>query len=103
MSTSLLYHGFSIRGYQFQRCLFTHGRIVFKLKQRRVDLRCPRCGSQRLKLKGSFSRVFRTTPIGLKPVFIEFAIPKSRVSGLQVHPTGTRCFCRCPSLLYPSF
>ncbi len=22
MSTSLLYHGFSIRGYQFQRCLF---------------------------------------------------------------------------------
>lgn len=76
MSTSLLYHGFSICGYQFQRCLFTHGRIVFKLKQRRVDLRCPRCGSHRLKLKGSFSRVFRTTPIGLKPVFIEFAIPR---------------------------
>lgn len=76
MSTSLLYHGFSIRGYQFQRCLFTHGRIVFKIRQRRLDLRCPRCGSHRLKLKGSFSRVFRTTPIGLKPVFIEFAIPR---------------------------
>jgi len=76
MSTSLLYHGFSIRGYQFQRCLFTHGRIIFKIRQRRVDLRCPRCGSHRLKLKGAFNRVFRTTPIGLKPVFIEFAIPR---------------------------
>ncbi len=76
MSTSLLYHGFSIRGYQFQRCLFIHGRIIFKIKQRRVDLRCPLCGSCRLKRKGEFHRLFRTAPIGLKPVFIEFAIPR---------------------------
>lgn len=84
MSTSLLYHGFGIRGYQFQRCLITHGRIVFKIRQRRLDLRCPECRSDQLTLKGHFSRVFRTTPIGSKPVFIEFAIPRVQCLVCQI-------------------
>ena len=76
MSTSLLYHGFGIRGYQYVRSLFVHGRIVFKIKQDRFSLRCPECCSKQLILKGHFSRVFRTIPIGSRPVFVEFAIPR---------------------------
>ncbi len=84
MSTSLLYHGFSIRGYHYVRSLFVHGRIVFKIKQDRFSLRCPECHSKQLILKGYVSRVFRTLPIGNKPVFIEFAIPRIQCLLCQV-------------------
>jgi len=84
MSTSLLYHGFSIRGYQYVRSLFVHGRIVFKIKQDRFSLRCPECRSTQLILKGHVSRVFRTLPIGNKPVFIEFAIPRIQCMACQI-------------------
>jgi len=60
MSTSLLYHGFSIRGYQYVRSLFVHGRIVFKIKQDRFSLRCPECRSTQLILKGHVSRPLHT-------------------------------------------
>jgi len=76
MSTSLLYHCFGIRGYQYVRCLFVHGWTVIKIRQQRQNLRCPVCNSRHVKLRGTFSRVFRTRPIGLKPVFIEFPIPR---------------------------
>jgi len=84
MSTSLLYHGFSIRGYHYVRSLFVHGRIVFKIKQDRFSLRCPECHSKQLILKGHASRIFRTLPIGNKPVFIEFAIPRIKCLVCQV-------------------
>lgn len=84
MSTSLLYHGFSIHGYHYVRSLFVHGRIVFKIEQERFLLRCPECDSKKLILKGHVSRVFRTVPIGTKPVFIEFAIPRIKCLICQV-------------------
>ncbi|MCP4371047.1 MAG: ISL3 family transposase [Deltaproteobacteria bacterium] len=84
MSTSLLYHGFCIRGYHYIRSLFVRGRIVFKIKQDRFSLRCPECHSKELILKGHVSRVFRTLPIGNKPVFIEFAIPRIKCLACQV-------------------
>ena len=84
MSTSLLYHGFCIRGYQYVRSLFVHGRIIFKIKQDRFSLRCPECNSKQLILKGYVSRIFRTLPIGNKPVFIEFAIPRIQCMVCQV-------------------
>ena len=84
MSTSLLYHGFGIRSYQYVRSLFVHGRVVFKIKQDRFSLQCPECCSKQLILKGHISRVFRTIPIGTKPVFIEFAIPRIKCLICQV-------------------
>ena len=84
MSTSLLYHGFSICGYQYVRSLFIHGRIVFKIKQDRFSLRCPECRSKQLIRKGHVTRVFRTIPIGTKPVFIEFAIPRIQCLACRV-------------------
>ncbi|MEN8173947.1 MAG: ISL3 family transposase [Chloroflexota bacterium] len=84
MSTSLLYHGFCIRGYHYVRSLFVHGRIIFKIEQDRFSLQCPDCHSKKLILKGCVSRVFRSLPIGSKPVFIEFAIPKIKCLTCQV-------------------
>jgi len=105
MSTSLLYHGFSVRGYQFVRSLFIRGCIYMKIQQDRFSLRCPVCRSKDVILKGSVPRFFRTLPIGLKSVFIEFAIPRVKcqhcqatrqvkVSFADVRRTYTRAFER---------
>jgi len=61
-----------------------YGRIVFKIKQDRFSLRCPECRSKQLIRKGHVTRVFRTIPIGTKPVFIEFAIPRIQCLACRV-------------------
>jgi len=33
MSTSILYHGFGIRGYRYERTYFAEGDIVFSIKK----------------------------------------------------------------------
>ena len=76
MSTSLLYHGFGIHGYQYVRTFFRHGAIWFKIKKDRLSLRCPACNSWKLILRGSINRLFRCLPIGKKPVFIECPIQR---------------------------
>ena len=80
MSTSLLYHGFGIQGYQYVRTFFRHGAIWFKIKKDRISLRCPVCNSWKLILRGSITRLFRCLPIGRKPVFVE--CPMQRVECL---------------------
>ncbi len=52
MSTSLLYHGFGIRGYRYVKTTYEGGKVVFSIRQDREDLRCALCGSRR-------GRVFR--------------------------------------------
>ena len=84
MSTSILYHGFGIRGYRYVRSFFEDGAIVFRIEQERTTLRCPECESADVILKGARYRRFRTVPIGLKPVFIDMWIPrvKCKVCGV---------------------
>lgn len=83
MSTSLLYHGFGIRGYQYVRMLFQKGHVIFKAKKRRHDLYCSNCGSRKLILRGKVERTFRSLPIGKKPTYIMAAI--QRVLCLTCH------------------
>ena len=45
MSTSLLYHGFGIIGYDYVRTDYQDGHIYFTLRQPNASLRCPACGS----------------------------------------------------------
>jgi transposase len=40
MSTSLLYHGFGIRGYRYVRTDFLEGEVMFTIEQERDNLRC---------------------------------------------------------------
>ena len=76
MSTSLLYHAFGVRGYRHVRSSFAEGRLTLCVRQPRDQLRCSACGSDNVWAQGSVPRTFRTVPIGLKPVLIEFAVPR---------------------------
>lgn len=78
MSTSLLYHGFGIRGYQLQKTDYEDGGVIFTIVQRREKLACPQCGSRDVHRKGSVPRTFRTVPIGSKPVRVTLNVPRVR-------------------------
>ncbi len=76
MSTSLLYHAFGIRGYQYVRTRYEAGAVIFAIDQPREAYRCGHCGSPDVHAKGSVLRRWRGVPIGGKPVFLEFSIPR---------------------------
>jgi transposase len=81
MSTSLLYHGWGVRGYYLVGQEFAAGRIVPVIAQEDWRLRCPACGSARVIRSGQFEREFRTVPIGRKAVFLR--LPIQRVECLE--------------------
>jgi transposase len=70
MSTSLLYHSFGVRGYQYRRTDFVEGRVIFTIEQPRERLRCPTCKSSVVHAQGHVDRLLRTVPIGLKPSYV---------------------------------
>jgi len=80
MSTSLLYHGFGVRGYEYVNSEYEGGCVTFTVRQDPKELTCSPFGSRRVIRRGQVWRRFRTVPIGLKPVWIGFAI--GRVFGL---------------------
>ena len=76
MSTSMLYHGFGIKGYDYVRSQFAHGCIWFAISQHRFNLCCSVCNCKDVVRRGYKYRAFKTLPIGQKAVFIEFNIPR---------------------------
>ena len=80
MSTSLLYHGFGIRGYRYLKTEYFEGKVIFHIEQPREHLGCANCGSRDVVLRGHVGRLFRHVPVGGKQVWIQFAVP--RVGGL---------------------
>ena len=76
MSTSLLYHAFGLRGYDYVKTEYIEGRVVFTVRQRLHTCRCPRCGSRKIIHHGHETRTFKTVPIGHKPAFIVLPIPR---------------------------
>jgi len=76
MSTSLLYHGWGIRGYHLVREEFVEGRIVQVIAQPTWTLRCPACGSGQVIRSGQFERVFKAPPIGRKTVLIRLPVQR---------------------------
>ena len=81
MSTSLLYHAFGLRGYRPVSSSYEDRRVTFRIRQPRDQLRCSACGSDNVWAQGRVTRTFRTVPIGLKPVQIEFAVPRVHCFG----------------------
>ena len=77
MSTSLLYHGFGIRGYQHVGTEYVGGEIWFSIEQPRESLCCPRCDSADVTRRGEEWRTFRTLPVGRKRVTL--TLPVARV------------------------
>jgi transposase len=76
MSASVLYHGFGIRGYQYERSFYEGGMVTFVISQARDRLRCPRCGSPHVDRHGEVTRTFRLLPIGRKPVQVVLGIAR---------------------------
>ena len=76
MSTSLLYHGFGIRGYDYLHSRYENKSVIFKIKQRSEDIRCSVCGSCHVIRKGKKERKFRSVPIGGKAVWIVLEIQR---------------------------
>lgn len=76
MSTSLLYHGFGIQGYQYKRTQYDGGAVTFTISQEQSEYRCPVCRSRRVMRKGLVPRRFRTLPIGGKPVFVLLSLQR---------------------------
>ena len=76
MSTSLLYHGFGLRGYRYRRTEYQEGAIIFTIDKDSKRYRCPQCGSRHVTCHGCQTRIFRSLPIGKKPTWIRFSIPR---------------------------
>jgi transposase len=76
MSTSLLYHGFGVRGYRYVKTGYVGGEVVFTIEQPRESYRCPVCGSDHVIGRGQNCRRFRTVSIGSKPVCLMLAVPR---------------------------
>jgi transposase len=74
MSTSLLYHGFGIRGYQHMSTKYEGGAVIFTVGQDPSKLTCSSCGAKQVSPKGQVWRRFRSLPIGRKPVLVVLAI-----------------------------
>jgi len=86
MSTSLLYHGFGIRGYQYTRTEYVGGRVLMWIEQPADDLRCPQCGSRDVTRRGTDVRSFHLVPIGSKHATLVFPVPRVLCS----HCAGVR-------------
>jgi len=76
MSTSLLYHGFGIRGYRYVGTDYRDGEIIVRIEAPRESLRCAACGSLHVHVIERFRRRWRTLPIGAKAVWIDMQVPK---------------------------
>jgi transposase len=76
MSTSLLYHGFSIRGHKYVRTEYHGGAMIFTIRQNLKACRCEVCGSHDVRPRGDVERRFRSLPIGSRTTFVVLPIPR---------------------------
>jgi transposase len=84
MSTSLLYHGFGVRGYRYTRTDYLEGEVVFTIEQERDRLRCSACGSNQLICHGGETRLFRNLPIGNRATHLLFQVPRVACQACQL-------------------
>ena len=76
MSTSLLYHAFGIRGYEYTRTDYQNGQVIFTIHQDPTTCRCSACGSPDVQSRGRVERRFRSLPIGSRATFVDLPIPR---------------------------
>ena len=81
MSTSLLYHGWGVRGYQYLAAIFAEGAVCFSVEQNPDTFRCSHCGGADVMKSGQVDRRFRSLPIGGRPVWIELPIQRLWCAG----------------------
>ena len=76
MSTSLLYHGFGIRNYEYVNAKYRKGKAIFTIRQEVGNLHCRVCNSRHVIRRGVTLRRYRGVPIGRRPVWFELDVPR---------------------------
>ncbi len=76
MSTSLLYHAFGVRGYEYRSTEYAEGVVTMTIEPPRETLCCSKCGGRHVHAKGGVTREFRSLPIGGKPVRLRMTVPR---------------------------
>ena len=76
MSTSLLYHGFGLRGYDYTRTRYTGGAVYFHIEPKPELLVSQCCRSRLVKRRGVFDRTLRLPPMGKKPAYAVIKAPR---------------------------
>jgi len=76
MSTSLLYHAFGIRGYEYTRTDYQDGQVIFTIHQEPGTCRCSACGGREVLSRGHVTRRFRCLPIGRRATAVVLPIPR---------------------------
>ena len=83
MSTSLLSHGFGLTNQEYLKTEYSKGQVIFHIQTKDYKLQCSSCHSFNVTKKGIVNRLFRTVPIGLKPVFL-----KAKIQRLECRDCG---------------
>ena len=76
MSTSFLYHGFGVVGYDYVKTQYDGGNIIFTICHKREKLRCPVCRGRKVTMRGTTRRRFKTVPIGSKIMFFDLEVQR---------------------------
>jgi transposase len=84
MSTSLLYHAFGTRGYQYVRTDYTEGQVIFTIRQEPQTGRCSACGSGDVLSRGHVERRFRSLPIGCRTTSLVLPVPRVECRACRV-------------------
>jgi len=76
MSTSLLYHAWGLRGYDYCSTDYIEGRIIINICHKPGSLSCSVCGSNSVHCRGKTVRDFHTTHIGKKQVYLRLPVQR---------------------------
>jgi transposase len=76
MSTSLAYHAFGSRGYDYIRTKYRDGQVIFTIALDPADGRCAACGSREVISRGHAERRSRSLPIGSRTTTVVLPIPR---------------------------
>lgn len=74
MDSSLLHHGFGIKGQEVLKSEYKEGAVIVHIQTKKRYLRCSECRSTNVIKRGTTERVFRAAPIGLKPVYLKVTV-----------------------------
>ena len=98
MSTSLLYHSFSIRGYKYVRTQYQGGEVIFTIRQN-LKWR-PGGGSHDVRSRGHVERRFRSVPIRQPPHLRGLGDPRVECQACGVVSPGRGRLRRRPADLH---
>lgn len=76
MSISILYHGFGLNRQEYLGTEYREGAIIFMIRTKPSELRCSNCNSYQVRPRGNKERIFKTLPIGKKPVYLKAIIQR---------------------------